>query len=395
MRFMHSLFIIVGLGSFALEAAAQSSLEGFSTGRYEIRSGKKSRTPASEETTTTSTVVATPGAVVVEKSVEVAPVASPAPAKKAVPKELPAKAVVVATPTPVENPIEQKTMSKEAMPAVQPPPTASLGEEPGIRTQAESLFNDGAQKVYEFYKEQIHEDDIRNNRLEIEVSPTAVYNDSSSNYSFREYQSFFNALKVRSNVWLTPLIGVSGQILFSFAADVDSVIDQSRVSTKYEFMDVGLNFRKFFGMSRKSNSLEFSILFNENKTSPTSDNLSRPKLSSSGFGVGLKARLPTSFSYAWVIGGSFFPRLQHDESETGIDVNSGSMEESARIGLDLGGEWKFDRESQVIWNLGLSSERNVFDGTANLPDPSTGATPSNVSVTNTLYMFSLGYRWGH
>lgn len=391
MKFMHSLFIIVGLSSFALEAVAQSSLEGFSTGRYEIRSGKKSRKPASEETTTsTTTVVNTPGAVVVEKSVEVAP----APAKEV-------RAKAVPTPTPVaEVVIEQKTASKEAIPAVQPPPVAAksteeLAEEPGIRTQAESLFNDGAQKVYEFYKEQIHEDDIRNNRLEIEVTPTAVYNDSSSNYSFREYQSFFNALKVRSNVWLTPLIGVSGQVLFSFAADVDSVTDNSRVSTKYEFMDVGLNFRKFFGMSRKSNSLEFSLLYNENKMSPSSDNMSRPKLSSTGFGVGLKARLPTSFSYAWVIGGSFFPRLQHDESETGIDVNSGSMEESARIGLDLGGEWKFDRESQVVWNLGISSERNVFDGTANLPDPSTGSAPSNISVTNSLYMFSLGYRWGH
>ncbi|MNL23516.1 hypothetical protein D3C87_1449090 [compost metagenome] len=227
------------------------------------------------------------------------------------------------------------------------------------------------------------------------MSPTAVYNDSSSNYSFREYQSFFNALKVRANVWLTPLIGVSGQILFSFAADVDSVTDNSRIGTKYELMDVGLNFRKFFGISRKSNSLELSVLYNENKMTPASDNTSRAKLTTSGFGIGMKARLPTSFTYAWVLGGSFFPRLQHDEGETGIIINSGSMEESARIGVDLGGEWKFDRESQLIWNLGLSSERNVFDGTASLPDPSTGTAPTNVSVTNTLYMFSLGYRWGH
>lgn len=368
-----------------MDAIAQSSLEGFSTGRYEIRSSAKSRKPASEEVTaaTTSASATAAAAVTVEKSVE----AAPTPRAK--------KAVDAATPAATPVVIEEKTVSKEAMPSVEAPPTENLAKEPGIRTQAESLFNDGAQKVYEFYKEQIHEDDIRNNRLEIEISPTAVYNDSSSNYSFREYQSFFNALKVRANVWLTPLIGVSGQILFSFAADVDSVIDSSRVGTKYEFMDVGLNFRKFFGISRKSNSLEFSVLYNENKMSPASDNMSRAKLTSNGFGVGMKARIPTSFTYAWVLGGSFFPRLQHDEGDTGIIINSGSMEETARLGVDLGGEWKFDRESQLIWNLGLSSERNVFDGTASLPDPSTGTAPSNVSVTNTLYMFSLGYRWGH
>jgi hypothetical protein len=379
MRFTHSIFILVGLSSFAVNTMAQSSLEGFSTGRYEIRSSKKSRKPASEEST-------------VDKSVEAAPaVATPAPVVTHSKKS----PVVEATPAATPIVVEEKTVPKEAMPVVKAPDAESLAKEPGIRTQAESLFNDGAQKVYEFYKEQIHDDDVRNNRLEIEVAPTAVYNDSSSNYSFREYQSYFNALKVRANVWLTPLIGVSGQILFSLAADVDSVNDHSRIGTKYEFMDIGLNFRKFFGMSRKANSLEFSILYNENKMTPATDNTSRAKLTSNGLGVGLKARLPTSFTYAWVLGGSFFPRLKHDEGETGIAINSGSMEESARIGVDLGGEWKFDRESQLIWNFGLSSERNVFDGAASLPDPSTGTTPNNVSVTNTLYMFSLGYRWGH
>lgn len=391
MRFMHSIFILVGLSSFTLNAVAQSSLEGFATGRYEKRSSKTSRTPASEEaSTTTSVSVPAVAVTVVEKSVEAAaePVKAPR-AKKAV-------VVETATPAPAVVIVEEKTMSKDAMPTVKPPPPSEgPAEEPGISTQAQSLFNDGGQKVYEFYKEQIHDDDVRNNRLEIEVAPTAVYNDSSSNYSFREYQSFFNALKVRANVWLTPLIGVSGQVLFSLAADVDSAIDSSRVGTKYEFMDIGFNFRKFFGMSRKANSLEFSLLYNEHKMTPASDNMSRAKLSSNGFGVGLKARLPTSLTYSWVLGGSFFPRLQHDEGETGISINSGSMEESARIGVDLGGEWKFDRESQMIWNLGISSERNVFDGAASLPDPSTGTTPSNVSVTNSLYMFSLGYRWGH
>lgn len=355
-------FIVVGFLGLSLAANAQTSLEGFSSGRYEVRkSSKKARQPASEanHATTSSTV----------------PVAAP-PAAAATAKAQPESA---------------------QSPTVQPAPVAveTNVQEPGIGEQAESLFSDRAEKIYDFYRESVHPDDVRNNRLELDVTPVVTYNESSSNYSYRDYSSFFNALKFRTNVWLTPLIGVSGQMMFSFAADVDSVADSSRVPAKYEFVDLGLNFRKFFGVSRKSSSVEFSVLLSDSKMNVPTDNLSRLRLKSQGVGVGLKTRIPTSMNYSWVVAGSFFPRLQHTETKTGIAAESGSPEESVRIGLDLGGEWKFTRESQVIWNLGLSTERNVFDGSAKLPDSSTGETPSNVSVTNSLYMFSLGYRWGH
>ena len=165
--------------------------------------------------------------------------------------------------------------------------------------------------------------------------------------------------------------------------------------TKYEFVDLALNFRKFFGLSRKANSLETSILYSENKMNTPSDNNSRSKLKSQGVGVGLKARLPTSANYAWTIGGSFFPRVTHTEIETGRDMSSGDPSESTRLGLEVGGEIKFSRESQVVWGLSASAERNLFDGPAALADPSTGSTPANVSVTNSFYILSLGYRWGH
>ncbi len=399
MIFCKRTFIFVGLSLATLHGQAQSSLEGFSSGRYEIRksgSATKSRVPASEaEGLVTDSVGAK------NKS-----------NSETLPTELPTK-----------------TMTKEAMPGASLAASQKEGvvvmvgasalattdvvmeataasdskivetevqvQEPGIGVQAQSIFNDGASKIQEFYREQVHPDDIRNNRVEIELAPTVIYNDSASNYSFRDYQSYFNTLKIRANVWLTPLIGLSGQILFSFAADVDEVGSSSRVPAKYEFVDLGLNFRKFFGVSRKSNSSEFSILLSDNKMNVPSTSTTRGRLKSSGLGVGVKGRFPTSVSYAWTIGGTFFPRLQHSEAETGFVLNSGSIQESSRVGLDLGGEWKFDRESQMIWGLGISSERNIFSGTAGALDPSTGTTPNNVSVTNSLYLFSLGYRWGH
>ena len=382
MRSTLSFFIFAGFLVSGLQAHAQTSLEGFSSGRYEIRkTAKKTRHPASE-TEAAPVITDSDGmkvrAVKVEERSE-----TPAPAKTEA-----AVAAPVATPAPVTA----TTTATPVAPVLTAPPEV---QEPGIGEQAESLFSSKADKIYDFYREQVHPDDVRNNRFELDIAPVVTYNDSRSNYSYRDYQSFFNALKFRSNIWLTPLIGVSGQIMFSFAADVDSLsADKSRIPAKYEFVDLGVNFRRFFGVSRKSSSVEFSLLYSDNKFTVPSDNTSRGRLKSQGFGVGLKARIPSSANYAWVVGGSFFPRLQHTESATGIDLSSGSAEESVRIGLDFGGEWKFSRESQMIWNLGLSAERNTFDGTASLPDPSTGATPANVSVTNSLYMFSLGYRWG-
>ena len=106
-------------------------------------------------------------------------------------------------------------------------------------------------------------------------------------------------------------------------------------------------------------------------------------------------RVPYSHDVAWVIGGSFFPRLQHTEEKTGLDIKSGNNVENTRIGVQVGNEVSLSRQAQIFYEASVSSEKNLFDGSAGIVDPATGATPKNVSVTNTLYMFSLGYRWGN
>jgi hypothetical protein len=371
---MNSKFFVLTLSTVLIATSASAqSLEGFSSGRYEIR--KSTENKSSKQHRSLASDVKDEA--VVEK-VEA---------------------------TKVETKVEAKSESTAIVVDVNQPPVVAdeakvtkevPSEEPSLQEQAESLFSSKSEKIREFYQEQVHPDDIRNNRVEIEFSPVAVYNDSQSDFSFRDYQSYFNALKVGANVWFTPLIGVKGQILFSFAGDLASNDgSDTRVATKYEMMDLGLSFRKFFGLSRKATSLETTILYSENKMNTPGDNESRSRLKSQGVGIGLKARLPTSANYAWTLGGNFFPRLTHTETEPGKDLSSGDPSESTRLGLEFGGEIKFTREAQVIWGLSATAERNLFDGQAALVDPTTGNTPSNVSVTNSFYMFSLGYRWGH
>jgi hypothetical protein len=202
-------------------------------------------------------------------------------------------------------------------------------------------------------------------------------------------------LNLNAGIWFTPMIGVSGNYAFSLAADISGDSStHSRIPAHYEFLDMGLNFRKFFGLSRKSNSVEFSLLYSDDKMTVPSDNTARGGIHSSGLGLGALARIPTSAHYAWTFGAKFFPRLQHSETSSGLDLNSGTDPESVRFGLDLGGELKFSREGQLIWSLGASTEKNLFKDSAAVADPETGTTPTGVSVTDTMVTFSLGYRWG-
>lgn len=358
MKIANSFSILLALTTLSVQGYAQSGLEGLSTGRY---------------------------------------ISVPAPKKSTAVKAKPR--TVASEEKSMEIPVVVKTEEKSSQ-VVPPPPATSPAvaetDEPGLAEQAQGLFSAKTEPIYNFYREQVHPDDVRNNQIEIEFSPTTVYNESTSNYSVREYNSYFTALKVKAGLWLTPMIGLSGQMLFSLGSDIDALDNsRSKVTTKYDNLDLSLNFRKFFGLSRRANSVETSLLYSDYKFSPASDSTTRLKTKTTGLGLGVKVRFPTSASYAWTLGGSFFPRLKHDESSNVPPRESGASSENSRVGLELGGEFKFSRESQMIWSLGMTSEKNMFDGAAFSADPVTGTTPSRVSVTNSMYLFSLGYRWGH
>ncbi len=289
--------------------------------------------------------------------------------------------------------------TKKRSPASEEPVPAGPAAAPAVVNAPEVIAYQEPEKEEEsldsFSREQFHEDDVRKNKMEIQVAPTFVYNGSTSNYSYRNYSSFFPALDLSSNVWMTPTFGLHGRILFSFGATVagDSTTN-SKIPTKYEDIDLALKFRKFFNSSKDSALVEMDLLYSEDKFSPPSDNNFRPKLTSTGLGVKVTSKYPSGNNFSWVFGGLFYPRLQHQEDKVGIKISSGSTSENTRLGVNLGSEMKFSRGSQVIYDLALTSERDSFDGAASPVDPETLKSPSSVSVTNTTLMFSFGYRWG-
>ncbi len=329
-------------------------LEGFQSGRYEIRKQSKAsaRTPASEISVTA--------------------------------KELKPEPTVAAEKT--ETSVEVKELIQRE---------SSPSSEPGISEQMASLFSEGAGQIANFYKIKAHPDDLRQNKVELDFTPVLAYVDSQSNYSPRSYFNVFQGMDLGARVWFTPLIGVSGHMMFSLAGDMREAQGGDYTQTYFENMDLAFRLRNFFDADLLAKSVEFSLHYIEQKVQPSADSPTRMRLKTQAVGLGMTARVPTSKDYAWTFGGVFYPRMQHAESVSVSGYNSGSPEESVGMTLQLGGEWKFSRHSQILWGLESQLQRNVFSGAAAAADPNSGLTPNNVSVQQALYLFSLGYRWGH
>jgi hypothetical protein len=310
-----------------------------------------------------------------------------------------------AAPSSAKKKITRRTSSEKSLSepkletftnSVPGPAPTSNSEPPSVADQVKDLVLGKEQPTLEAYKEQIHPDDVRLNRLEINVSPGYVYHESKSSYSYRNYLSFSPYISLGAQIWLTPFIGLGGKHGTSLGADISEAgVPSSHIPVTYEDSEVSVDFRRFFGFSRRSNSLNFGIYFSESKLSVPGDNLKRVKTRSSGIGIKFESRFPTAPSYSWILGGRIQPRISHTETATGLNLQSGESPQSSQVGLNFGGEFKLSRGSQIIWDLSYSFEKNQFTGPASTSDPETSITPSGVSVTQTQSLFTLGYRWGH
>ena len=245
------------------------------------------------------------------------------------------------------------------------------------------------------YQEQVHPDDPRLNHLELDLLPSVWSVQSQSHYSIRDYNAFTNAIAIFPRFALTPHMVLQLKYIGSFGGSIaanSGGSDSSKV--KFENIDLGFRFKKYYGLSRKAMSFSYGIDFTENKTTTPSGDDHRWRLKSSGFNFVGEVRMPSTPQFSWILGGSFAPRLNHGEQSTGIDSGSGDNPETNRIGFKLGGEYKMNRHDQIIWNIEHQVETNLFSGEAETDDPKGGLKPENVSVNHSQTIFSFGYRWG-
>lgn len=296
--------------------------------------------------------------------------------------------------TPVNNTAPASTTPLiPAKTESEPPATAPEPARPSIANQVKVLVLGDEDEIEDFRK-QIHPEDRRNNCVEISVAPSYIYNNSSSNYSFRNFTAQSPGFIAGANIWLSPFFGLHGEYTASFEQAVMSPAAKQMVPLTYQGLDIGLRFRKHFGLKRKSPSLSWGLDFVDRTSHVPSDTTDRVSTSTSGLSLSLEADIPRSKTYAHTVGLDIEPFLVHSETSE-ADIHSGGKNETFAVGAWVGGSWIFDRQHQVFWKLHERVEQNLFDGAATTADPSTGATPKGVSVTNGITIFSIGYRWGN
>ena len=253
----------------------------------------------------------------------------------------------------------------------------------------------GSKESISEYKSYLHPQDTHKNILEIEIVPGYFYNDSSSKYWYRNYNTNGMSLLTGVNVWFTPFFGVTTTYETSLEASVRAVPDGSNyIKADHKWFNAGLKFRSFFGLSRKSNSIDFGVGFYEKQFNVPSDSAYRFPTRTSGLKLSLELNIPKSHTYSSLLGIEFDPSLRHEENKSAIDVKSGYNTKSSALGVWYGGKFTFDRKNQFFWKFGHEVERNIFEGQADTADPLTSSQPEGVSVTNGTTKLQLGFTWG-
>lgn len=264
-----------------------------------------------------------------------------------------------------------------------------------VGDQVRDLVMGGNEQALDRYRGLLHPNDSRNNLIEITVAPIYLYNHSSSNYWYREHFSSSPGILLGTKLWLSPFFGVQGEFKSSFGASIAKQSDvPNRLEATHQWLDLGIRFRRYFGLSRRSPGLIFGLDFSDYQMKVPKISDTRVGTSTTGVRLSVEAILPKSPHYSWVLGGEWIPKGGHKEINTQLDLKSGTGPTSETVGLWFGGQHNFDRYNQVFWKLSHRVENNLFDGQASLADPVTGQQPEGVSVTNSTTIFHFGYTWG-
>lgn len=300
------------------------------------------------------------------------------------------------TSAPKTTPDTTANASTEIAPtekATPPPKVPEKAKDEGLGEQMKVLILGGDEDQIEKYKEKLHPLDPRVNIVELSLAPSYFYNNSSSNYSFRKFSVSAPALNIDADIWLSPFFGIHGSYFTSFDGTVRSAGPKQNVSADYQNTHVRLQFRKHFGLYRKAPSLTWGIGYYEQSMHIPADTSDRVSTDTTGLTVSLEARLPKSLAYSHILGVELRPRSTQKE-KSADDVKSGDKVETGGLSVWVGGSYLLDRQNQIFWRLTENIEHDAFTGDASAADPATGTTPNGVTVTNSMTIFSLGYRWG-
>jgi len=257
------------------------------------------------------------------------------------------------------------------------------------------MFWGGDVDVIDKYRSFLDSGDIRKNIFEVAVAPEYIYDSSLSPYFFRNYNSASPGAFIGVDIWLTPFLGIDADYRTTFLSALkDSPTQDSYASVSQSWFDMGLKFRRFFGMALNSSSLTVGIRYKEYSLLPPANSQSRMKLFIQGPELTMDASIPSGKDFSWLLGVSLAPYLNQMESATSSDMSSGQSNRTVGYGASVGGEYRMSRKTRLFFKASTQVIRTLFSGTSNAQDPVSGGYPSNVPVTDSIYIFDLGVTFG-
>lgn len=305
-----------------------------------------------------------------------------------------------ATPAPVAPAVPPKPIVKKVAKKIETPkapaavdPKAPITEENFVQRLQSVLLGDQDETLR--YRESLHPDDRRQNMIEVQVAPTLMYLDSNSSYSYRNYSSSGSGLGIGAQIWTTPFFGITSSYFVTLASDMSASVSGDRqLQVDHRFFDVGIKYRKFFTLSRRSPVTGVSLKYDEYQLNFPKKEAGRTRLKTTGVALGFDAKIPSSFTHAWTFGTDIIIRPTTTEEKTALNLKSGKNPTAQTFKAFVGSEYSFSRNQSLYWKLSHRLDKTVYEDSANQADPNTGATPSGVSVNQGVTMFELGFTFG-
>ncbi len=283
--------------------------------------------------------------------------------------------------------------SNESIP--QPPPPSQEENSPGIGQRMRDLVLGGDLELIDRYRSFLDMEDIRKNIFEYSMGTTYLYNTSMSPYYFRNYINSSPGAFLGLDLWLTPFLGIDADYRFSILSEVkDSPTQDNYTNISHSWFDLGIKFRRFFGIGLNSSYFSVGIRYADYMMSVQPNAQSRLSQHTHGPELNVELSLPSTKNYSWNFGVILQPFLTHEEVVKSTDLTSGTGNQTVGFGSALGGEYRFSRQTRAFFKFSTMLYKSQFSGQTTAIDPNSGSFPSGVPVSNVFYFLDLGLRLG-
>ncbi len=288
---------------------------------------------------------------------------------------------------PMTRPMQEPT--PEASPSPTPVPQAG-----GFTNHVRDLVLGGDPDLVQSYRNFLDKQDIRKNFFEFSLATGYFYNSSNSPFFTRNYNDAAPSVDLGADIWLSPFFGVDAEYRTTLLNELnDSPTGPATVNISQSWLNLGIKFRRFFGMSANSSFFTSTLRYADFSTTVPSVSHMRVSQDTQGLEFDFDLTVPTGKRSSFNIGFMLEP-LANQNEHTGAAITSGTSSQTVGAGGNIGFNYEVSR--QMIGFIKLSSllYKTEFSGNTSISDPVAAIPLTNVPVTNAFYLLEFGLKLG-